>query len=74
MRAAETVALEDLRPKRPRTFEVSITKTRYAEDVVVELLRRRADGYYNVVGTVRQRVAKDGTAIVPFSYAWPRQR
>ncbi|MGW6929816.1 hypothetical protein ACWGE0_07075 [Lentzea sp. NPDC054927] len=50
--------------------EVSVSNTRYAEDVVVELLRRRPDGYYNIVGTVRQHVAKDSTAVVPFSYTY----
>ncbi|MEU0878334.1 PKD domain-containing protein [Lentzea sp. NPDC005914] len=50
--------------------EVSVTSTRYAEDVVVDLLRRRVDGYYNVVGTVRQHVAKDSTAVVPFTYTY----
>jgi hypothetical protein len=51
-------------------LEVSVTNTRYDEDVVVELLRRGANGYYSVVGTVRQHVAKDGTAVVPFTYTY----
>ena len=50
--------------------EVSVTGTRYAEDVVVELLRRRADGYHDVVGTVRRHVAEDGTEVVPFTYTY----
>jgi hypothetical protein len=50
--------------------EVSVTTTRYTEDVVVELLRRRPDGYYDVVGTVRQYVGKDSTATVPFTYTY----
>jgi hypothetical protein len=50
--------------------EVSVTNTRYAEDVVVELLRRRSDGYYAVVETVRRHVAKDSTATVPFAYTY----
>lgn len=51
-------------------IEVSVTSTRYAEDVVVELLRRRSDGYHDVVGTVRQRVEKDSTAVMPFTYTY----
>ncbi|MCP2241845.1 PKD domain-containing protein [Lentzea aerocolonigenes] len=50
--------------------QVSVTNTRYAEDVVVELLRRRWDGYHDVVGTVRGHVAKDGTLTVPFTYTY----
>ncbi|MEO6083041.1 MAG: hypothetical protein ABIQ18_08030 [Umezawaea sp.] len=50
--------------------EVSVSNTRYAEDVVVELLRRRWDGYSDIVGTVRQHVAKDSTAVVPFTYTY----
>jgi hypothetical protein len=50
--------------------EVSVSNTRYAEDVVVDLLRRRWDGYFDVVGTVRQHVAKDSTAIMPFTYTY----
>lgn len=50
--------------------EVSVNNTRYAEDVVVELLRRRWDGYSDIVGTVRQHVAKNGTVVVPFSYTY----
>lgn len=50
--------------------QVSVTNTRYAEDIVVELLRRRSDGYHSVVGTVRQHVAKDGTVVVPFTYTY----
>jgi hypothetical protein len=50
--------------------EVSVTNTRYAEDVVVELLRQRWDGYHDVVGTVRRHVAKDSTEVVPFSYTY----
>jgi hypothetical protein len=51
-------------------IEVSVTNTRYAEDVVVELLRRKSNGYYSVVGTVRRHVTKDGTAVVPFAYTY----
>ncbi|HWO64525.1 MAG TPA: hypothetical protein VNO31_31270 [Umezawaea sp.] len=50
--------------------EVSVSNTRYAEDVVVDLLRVRRDGYSDVVGTVRQHVAKDSTAVVPFTYTY----
>lgn len=50
--------------------EVSVTNTRYAEDVVVELLRQRWDGYHDVVGTVRRHVAKDSTEVVPFTYTY----
>ncbi|USX54784.1 hypothetical protein [Lentzea sp. HUAS12] len=50
--------------------EVSVTGTRYAEDVVVELLRRRADGYHDVVGTVRRHVAVNSTEVVPFGYTY----
>jgi hypothetical protein len=50
--------------------EVSISNTRYTEDVVVELLRRRWDGYSDIVGTVRQHVVKDSTAVVPFTYTY----
>ncbi|MGW6447375.1 hypothetical protein [Lentzea sp. NPDC055074] len=49
---------------------VSVTSTRYAEAVVVELLRRRWDGYHDVVGTVRGQVAEDGTLVVPFDYTY----
>lgn len=52
------------------TVEVSVANTRYAEEVVVELLRRRADGYHDIVGTERRHVAKDGTVTVPFSYTF----
>ncbi|MDX3659214.1 hypothetical protein PV646_18050 [Streptomyces sp. ID05-26A] len=50
--------------------EVSVTSTRYAEGIVVDLLRRRWDGYHDVVGTVRGQVAKDGTVVVPFDYTY----
>ncbi|SDO39432.1 hypothetical protein SAMN05421507_102391 [Lentzea jiangxiensis] len=49
---------------------VSVTNTRYDEAVVVELLRRRADGYHTVVGTARRTVAKDGTEVVSFPYTY----
>ncbi|HEX6342711.1 hypothetical protein [Umezawaea sp.] len=50
--------------------QVSITNTRYTEDVVVELLRRRWDGYFDIVGTVPQHITKDSTAVVPFTYTY----
>jgi hypothetical protein len=50
--------------------QVSVTDTRYAEDVVVELLRQRWDGYHDIVSTVRGHVAKDGTLTVPFAYTY----
>ncbi|WP_191298916.1 PKD domain-containing protein [Lentzea cavernae] len=50
--------------------EVTVAGARYAEDVVVELLRRRADGYHDVVGTVRRHVEADGSVVVPFSYTY----
>ncbi|MCX2947066.1 PKD domain-containing protein [Lentzea sp. NEAU-D7] len=53
--------------------EVSVTSTRYAEGIVVDLLRRRPDGYHDVVGTVRGQVAKDGTVVLPFSYTYSAQ-
>ncbi len=50
--------------------EVSVGNTRYAEDTVVELLRRRTDGYHDVVASVRRHVAEDSTVTVPFSYTY----
>ncbi|WP_439657432.1 PKD domain-containing protein [Lentzea sp. HUAS TT2] len=50
--------------------DVSVTTTRYAEDIVVDLLRRRSDGYHTVVGTARGQVAKDGTVTLPFTYTY----
>jgi hypothetical protein len=50
--------------------EVSVTTTRYAENVTVELLRRGSNGYYTVVGTAERHVEKDCTAVVPFSYTY----
>ncbi|MET1075209.1 MAG: hypothetical protein ABWY11_21365 [Umezawaea sp.] len=51
-------------------IDVSVGNTRYAEDVVVELLHRRRDGYFDVVGTVRQHVVANSTAVVPFTYTY----
>ncbi|HUQ62075.1 hypothetical protein [Lentzea sp.] len=52
------------------TVEASVSNTRYSENTVVELLRRKRDGYWTIVGTVNQHVAKDSTAIVPFTYTY----
>ncbi|SDF37851.1 hypothetical protein SAMN05216553_101348 [Lentzea fradiae] len=49
---------------------VSVSTTRYDEDIVVELLRRLPTGYWTVVGTADGHVAKNGTTVVPFTYTY----
>ncbi|MFD9700162.1 hypothetical protein [Lentzea sp. NPDC059081] len=55
------------------TVEASLTTNRYDENVVVELLRRKATGYWEVVGTETLPLAKDGMAVVPFTYTITRE-
>ncbi|HEX7303250.1 hypothetical protein [Lentzea sp.] len=55
------------------TVEVSLGTTRYDEDVVVELLRRKSTGYWDVVGTVTRPLPKGSTAVVPFTYTFAKE-
>ncbi|MFD5831617.1 hypothetical protein [Lentzea sp. NPDC060358] len=55
------------------TVEVSLTNNRYDEDVVVELLRRKSTGYWDVIRTTDVRMTKGGTAVVPFSYTFAKE-
>ncbi len=57
------------RPDRPKPLSVTVTNTRYAETVTVELRRQTAD-WYETVGRLTQTVPAGGTVTFPFAYTF----